>query len=167
MGFTEGLGEPEIVTLLFTDLVGSTELLGQLGEQGAEALRRTHFDLIREAVAVHRGREVKTLGDGFMVVFASAVDALDCAVAIQRAVDSRRRNAGAVPLEVRIGLHLGEPIRHEGDFFGTPVVVASRLCSSAAGGEILTSEVLRSVVGARGDFVFRAVGPLALKGMSE
>ncbi len=51
MGFTEGLGEPEIVTLLFTDLVGSTELLGQLGEQGAEALRRTHFDLIREAAA--------------------------------------------------------------------------------------------------------------------
>ncbi|MEY2425543.1 MAG: eukaryotic-like serine/threonine-protein kinase, partial [Actinomycetota bacterium] len=73
-----------IVTVLFTDVVNSTQLLDDLGEEQAEKIRRDHFSAIRAAVAEHAGEEVKTLGDGFMIVFGSAVDALRCAVAIQR-----------------------------------------------------------------------------------
>ena len=74
------------MTLLFTDLVGSTELLGKLGDDEAERLRRVHFGLLREVAAAHGGEEVKNLGDGLMVAFASAVNAVGCAIGIQQAV---------------------------------------------------------------------------------
>ena len=152
--------EGGIVTLLFTDVVNSTELLARLGDDRADAVRRSHFVALREAIAEHNGREVKTMGDGFMVVFASAVDALGCAVAIQQAASSRE-------VEVRVGLHVGEPTRDGDDYFGTPVVVASRLCDAAAGGQILTSDLVRALVGTRGDFGFHDAGYLALKGLTE
>jgi class 3 adenylate cyclase/DNA-binding NarL/FixJ family response regulator len=157
----------EIVTLLFTDLVGSTDLLEELGEEGAEELRQTHFALLREAVGAHRGSEVKNLGDGLMAVFGSAVDAVACALAIQRGVaDHNRRHVGP-ELSLRVGLHLGEPIRSENDYFGTAVVVAKRLCDRAAGGEILASQLVADLVGSRRAFRFASVGKMQLKGLAE
>jgi tetratricopeptide (TPR) repeat protein len=141
-------------------LVNSTELLAQLGDERAETLRRTHFRILRDAVADHGGHEVKTMGDGIMVVFASAVDAVRCGAAIQRATNHKG-------VEVRVGLHVGEPIREEGDYFGTPVVVARRLCDAAAGGQILTSDLVHALVGTRGEFSFHDAGFLALKGITE
>ena len=156
------------VTFLFTDLVGSTELLDKLGDDEAERLRQAHFRLLREAVAGRHGQEVKNLGDGLMVAFASAVDALACAVVMQEAVRLHNQQPGQQhPLEVRIGLHVGEPLRDEEDYFGTPVVVAKRLCDSAGGGRILVSELVRGLVGSRGGYVFRVLGPVALKGFAE
>jgi len=87
------------VTLLFTDLVGSTALLDQLGDDAAEQVRRTHFRLLRDAVAAHGGAEVKNLGDGLMVVFASAVDAVGCAVTMQQAVHRYSERQGAQHLQ--------------------------------------------------------------------
>ncbi len=156
-----------VVTLLFTDLVGSTELLGELGDDEAERLRRMHFGLLRDVAAAYSGEEVKNLGDGLMVAFASAVNALSCAVGIQQAVHRYNTRKGEDRLQVRVGLNVGEPIRDEGDYFGTPVVVAKRLCDSAEGGQILASELLRALVGSRGDFRFRPLGAVALKGISE
>ena len=127
--------EGGIVTILFTDVVNSTEVMMQLGDERAETQRREHFRVLRDAIAEHGGHEVKTLGDGIMVVFASAVDAARCAVAIQRSTTAKG-------VEVRVGLHVGEPIRDEDDYFGTPVVVARRLCDAAAGGQILTSDLV-------------------------
>jgi len=156
------------VTFLFTDLVGSTELLDKLGDDEAERLRQAHFRLLREAVAGRHGQEVKNLGDGLMVAFASAVDALACAVVMQEAVRLHNQQPGQEHLlEVRIGLHVGEPVRDEDDYFGTAVVVAKRLCDSAEGGRILVSELVRGLVGSRGGYVFRVLGPLALKGFAE
>jgi class 3 adenylate cyclase/tetratricopeptide (TPR) repeat protein len=155
------------VTLLFTDLVGSTELLDDLGDEQAEQLRRVHFGLLREVALSHAGQEVKSLGDGLMVAFASSVDAAACAIGIQRAVDRRNRREGNVRLTVRIGLHVGEPIRDEDDFFGTSVVVARRLCDRAEGGQILASELVRQLIGGRGGFSFRPVGELSLKGFTH
>ena len=156
------------VTILFTDLVGSTELMQRLGDDQAEELRRVHFQLLREAMAAHGGREVKTIGDSFMVAFDSAVDAVGCAVTMQQAV--RRHNDDQQPamrLHVRIGLHVGEPVREEQDYFGTPVVIARRLCDSARGGEIRASGLVRELVGSRGGFTFFNLGPLTLKGISD
>ena len=160
-------GGGDIVTLLFTDLVGSTELLQNLGDDSAEAVRRSHFRLLRDVVAAHGGHEVKNLGDGLMVVFGSALDALRSAVTIQRAVSRHNRTGQGHPFAIRVGLHAGEPVREEDDFFGTPVVVARRLCDAAGGGQILASQLLVGLVGSRGAFAFRSVGPLALKGLAD
>ncbi len=157
------------VTLLFTDLVGSTELLDELGDEQADELHRSHFRLLRDAVAASGGREVKSLGDGLMVVFSSATSALACSVAMQQAVHRHNnlRPPGGPELHVRIGVHAGEPIRDEQDFFGTPVVIARRLCENAEGGQILSSEVVRGLVGSRGGHTFRNLGALRLKGFAK
>jgi class 3 adenylate cyclase len=161
------MSDAGIVTLLFTDLVGSTELLERVGDDAAERVRRTHFGLLREAVASRCGEEVKNLGDGLMVVFPSAVEAVGCAVAIQQAVARHNQETGAVPFEVRVGLHVGEPVRDEGDYFGKSVVVAKRLCDAADGGQILASELVQGLVGSRGGHSFRPLGLVTLKGLAE
>ncbi len=154
------------VTLLFTDQVGSTETLQSVGDEEGERLRRAHFGLLREAAAMHGGEEVKNLGDGLMVAFVSAVDAVACAITIQQAVH-RAGVGGELAFAVRIGLNVGEPIRDEGDYFGTPVVIAKRLCDAGAPGQILASELVRALVGTRGGFAYRALGAIPLKGVAD
>ena len=156
-----------VVALLFTDLVGSTNVLERLGDVAAERVRRAYFRLLREAVSSHSGQEVKNLGDGLMVVFGSVVEAVGCAVAVQDAVERHNRNHPEAVLWVRVGLHVGEPVREERDFFGTAVVVAQRLCDRATGGQILASELVRGLVDPRGQYGFRSVGRLPLKGLRE
>ncbi len=154
-----------VVVILFTDLVGSTELLARLGDDAAEDLRRVHFGLLRSAIDANDGREVKTLGDGVMATFASPVQAVRCAVSIQRAVEEYDRHHPEAPLRVRVGLHAGEPVQAEDDFHGTAVVVAKRLCDGAEGGQILASQLVEGLVGSRGSFTFRPAGSLRLKGL--
>lgn len=151
-----------IVTLLFTDLVGSTALLDELGDDEFDRLRRVHFKMLREQVTAAGGNEVKSLGDGLMVVVPGAVDAVRCAVEMQRAV----AGAPGAGVEVRVGLHVGDPIRDEDDYFGLPVVVARRLCDLAQGGQILASSLVRDLVGTRGGFEFRPLGEVELRGLS-
>lgn len=103
-----------------------------------------------------------------MAVFPSAVDAVACAVRMQQTVDDHnQQHHELVPLRVRVGLHIGEPIRGDDDYFGTPVVVAQRLCDSASGGQILASELLRNLVGTRGGYSFRKTGLGELRGMGD
>ncbi|TMK84628.1 MAG: adenylate/guanylate cyclase domain-containing protein, partial [Actinobacteria bacterium] len=136
-----------VVTLLFTDIVGSTELLSRLGDDAFEGVRRLHFRTLGEVVKAAGGSEVKKLGDGLMAAFGSSVDAVGCATAIQGAVARQNLAAGEGRVEVRVGLHVGEPIRDEEDYYGTPVVVAKRLCDLANGGQVLTSSLVRDLVG--------------------
>jgi class 3 adenylate cyclase/ATP/maltotriose-dependent transcriptional regulator MalT len=156
----------QIVTLLFTDLTGSSALLRRLGDEAGEDLRRRHFGILREAVAETGGQEVKNLGDGLMVVFDSAVAASSCAISMQRAIE-RHNATGGSPLGVRVGIHVGEPIRDEDDYFGAAVVVAKRLCDAAGAGQILASSLVRGLVSSRSGFAFVPVGDLSLKGMDE
>ena len=153
-------GTAGVVTFLFTDLVGSTALIDRLGDDAADSVRRNHFDLLRKSIEEAGGEEVKNLGDGLMVSFASPVAAVSCAVAMQRALaESEHR--------IRVGVHAGEPVQDGDDYFGTPVVVAKRLCDRAEGGQILATELLAGLVGTRGGFTFLARGRLSLKGLSE
>lgn len=156
-----------MVTLLFTDLVASTEMLTRLGDDAAEEVRRTHFALLRQAIATTGGEEVKSLGDGLMVAFDSGVDALRCAVDMQRRIEEHNAAWAGPRLAVRVGLHAGEPLREGDDFHGEAVVVASRLCNEAEGGQILTSELVAGLVGSRDAFRFRPAGRLRLKGLPE
>ena len=156
------------VTVLFTDLVGSTEQRQRLGDDEAEQLRRVHFGLLRDALKLGRGHEVKNMGDGLMVAFSSALDALACAIAIQQGM--HRHNEGRPDdhrLHVRVGAHVGEPVHDEEDYFGTSVDIAGRLCDSAQGGQIVVSELVRALVGNWGGHAFRALGPLSLKGLER
>ena len=111
----------QTVTVLFTDLVGSTELSARLGPEASEALRQTHFGLLRAAVGAAGGAEVKNLGDGLMVVFTSLSRALACAVSDAAGDRSSQppRAVGAA-LSVRIGISTGEATEDDGDYFGDP-----------------------------------------------
>jgi class 3 adenylate cyclase/tetratricopeptide (TPR) repeat protein len=155
----------ETVTVLFTDLVGSTELAARLGPAGADEVRRIHFGLLRDAVARHDGTEVKNLGDGIMVVFTGPSQALSCAVAMQQAID-RHNRIGGEPLAIRVGISAGETTVEEGDYFGEPVVEAARLCAGATGGRILLTDVVRAMSRGRGH-VIAPLGELPLKGLPE
>jgi predicted ATPase/class 3 adenylate cyclase len=157
------MASEQTICVLFTDLVESTALASRVGPEAAERLRREHFTMLREAVAAAGGREVKNVGDGLMVAFASSVAATRCAVAMQQAQEQRNRRSED-RLAVRIGISLGDASPADGDYFGPPVVEASRLCDAAAGGQILAGEVVRLMAGTRADYSFQSVGELALKG---
>jgi len=167
VGESHGGAERSTAIVLFTDLVGSTELRSRLGDDAAEALRRTHDRLIADAVGGHRGRLVKHLGDGVMATFAGASDALGAAVAIQQALDRHNRSgAGGAPrLEIKIGASAGDVAVEEGDCFGTPVIEAARLCAAAGGGQILVTEIVRLLAGTGGGHRCTPVGALDLKGL--
>src|SRR5262247_1771774 len=102
------MARTETVTVVFTDLVGSTELASRLGHDAYEALRHAHFTALRGAVSKHNGSEVKTTGDGLMLAFDSAADAIACAVSMQQATDGAARNAQRQPLQIRVGISSGE-----------------------------------------------------------
>lgn len=152
------------LTVLFTDIVGSTELLSGLDGRESERLLSGHLGTLRDQVTRFGGTEVKNLGDGVMATFSSANEGLDCAVAMQRACS--RPPAGARrEVAVRIGVSTGDVRTEESDCFGTAVIEASRLCAVAEGRQILASEATRIV--ARGYESLRAAGELHLKGLPE
>ena len=156
----------QTVTVVFTDLVGSTALLSRVGEERAEALRREHFGILRDGIALTGCREVKNLGDGLMIVAESAAQGAAYSVAIQQAFELRNRRADE-PLLVRVGISLGDADIEDDDYFGRPVVEAARLCAGAEGGEILAADVVRHLAGTRSGLVFEPVGPLDLKGLDQ
>jgi class 3 adenylate cyclase/tetratricopeptide (TPR) repeat protein len=156
----------ETVTVLFTDLVGSTSLSSTVGPALAEELRREHFALLREAIEEAGGEEVKNLGDGLMVTFASASSALACGVGMQQRIERRNRDSDH-QLSIRVAVANGEADRAEDDWFGPPVIEAARLCARAQGDQILVGELARMMVGARGEHYLTSVGALELKGLPE
>ena len=160
------MAQTENVTILFTDLVGSTELASSLVPEAADSLRRAHFSALRKAVAATGGTEVKNLGDGIMVVFPSGSAALACAVAMQQAVD-RENRTGDHSLGLRVGLSTGEASREGDDYFGDPVVESARLCAEARGGQILTTEFVRMMAGRRIAHTLHSLGEMQLKGLVE
>ncbi len=132
------------LTMLFSDVEGSTRLLGRLGDQYAEVLSAQR-GLLRAAFGRHHGTEMGTEGDSFFVVFASAVEAARACVESQRALAAHAWPPGARP-QVRMGLHSGEPTRHEDGYVGMDVHRAARIAASAHGGQVVMSEVTGQLV---------------------
>jgi class 3 adenylate cyclase len=164
------LGSEDIHTILFTDVEGSTALTQRLGDAKARDLLREHERITRDALKQHGGSEVKTMGDGFMTSFTSATKALECAIAMQRALGQRNESAEE-SVRVRIGLNAGEPIAEDdpggrGDLFGTAVNMAARIAGKAEGGEILASNVVRELVAGKG-FLFNDRGETELRGFED
>ena len=153
----------ETVTVLITDVVGSTALESRIGPARADALREEHFQLIRDAVQEAGGKEVKNTGDGLMVAFRSTVAAVSCAVSVQQRLDRRNREADE-PLLVRIGLSCGDATVAEGEYFGLPVVEATRLCAYCSGGQILANALVGHL-SLGSEHAVTPVGDIELKGL--
>jgi class 3 adenylate cyclase len=154
------------VTLMFTDIEGSTPLTQRVGDEGAQKLLREHNETIRRALGSYNGKEIKHTGDGIMASFFSASRAVGSAVYIQRSFATRNDINPEDAVRVRIGLNAGEPIAEGEDLFGTSVQLARRLCDRAQTGRILVSDVVRQLVAGKG-FEFNYLGAESLKGFDE
>jgi class 3 adenylate cyclase len=170
-------------TVLFTDLVGHTEMMSRLGDERGRAVLREHERITREVLKAHGGAEIKTMGDGFMASFRSVTRAVECAIALQRAFAERTTPGPArpealvgraeqprpdlrEPLHVRVGLNAGEPIEEDGDLFGATVILASRIAAKAEGGEILVADTVRGLCSGKG-FLFADRGEFVAKGFED
>jgi len=161
-------GRPEgTVTIMFTDIEGSTEMIERLGDGDASLLVKEHNDIVRTHVAECGGYEVKFRGDGFMLAFTSAAKGVRCAIAIQEAMKDFGERHPEAPLGVCIGINSGEAVPDGDDFLGTAVNIAARLADSASGGEVMVSSVVRDLVAPSGEFKFLPEQEISLKGISE
>lgn len=151
--------------VMFTDIVGSTEMTVRLGDAAALELVRVHDSLVRRALCAHRGREVKHTGDGIMAAFDDVGRAVRAAADIQRHFLAYNRCA-AESLSVRIGIHAGEPVEDHNDLFGATVHLAARLCSEAEAAGIMVSGLVRELCDVAGGY-FVYLGERRLKGFAE
>ena len=156
---------PSTVTLLFSDMVASTELLQQLGDSVASEIFRDHTALLTRAVATHRGTFIKQMGDGILATFTAASAAVRCAVAVRAEIVARNM-AAPTALRVRIGLAAGEPIADGDDLFGSVVHLAARVCTAARPDEVLVTDTVYHLVDAKG-FRFGPARSVRLKGFAQ
>jgi pimeloyl-ACP methyl ester carboxylesterase len=154
------------VVVLFTDIVGSTDLTSIWGDRDAQDVVRSHDAIVRAALEGFGGTEVKHTGDGIMASFPSATAAVGSAIAIQRGVDRYSSTHAGREVSVRVGINAGEPLREGGDLFGTAVQLAARICSAAQPGQILVSAVVQHLVAGKG-FSFSPAAPLDARGFPE
>jgi class 3 adenylate cyclase len=157
--------DPALRAVMFTDIVGSTEMTARLGDSAALELVRVHDALVRRGLEAYSGREVKHTGDGIMASFDEVANAVRAAADIQRRFAAFNADA-TESLSVRIGVHAGEPVAEHNDLFGATVQLASRLCSEAEADGIVVSGFVRELCGEdRARFV--ALGERRLKGFAE
>ncbi len=149
---------------MFTDVAGYTEL-AQADEAGALRLVREHEKLVRPLLAAHRGRKVKSLGDGLLLEFSNALDAVECGVELQRRVHELQAAPALRSLKVRVGIHLGDVQPRGKDILGDSVNIASRVEPLAGPGEICISEQVFAQVRNKLPYQFDRLGPRLLKGV--
>ena len=155
-------------TVLFTDIVGSTELRVRAGDLMADELFLRFERLLGQIVTAHDGTVVKGLGDGIMATFHRSADGVLAAMEMQRGTHREGRHASEDRrVEIRVGISAGDVAWNDGDCHGTPVVTASRLCAAAVGGQILCDDLVRGLGRGNSELTFRIVGELSLKGLPE
>ena len=162
----DGGRDNAVRSVMFTDIVGSTELAQRLGDNIAFELVTTHDAIVRAAVAEHHGRVIKHTGDGIMAVFVSPVSAVKAACKIQTAVSALKPEPGRPDFKVRIGAAAGEPIERDNDFFGSTVNLAARLCAQADPGGVLVSTGIAELCLGKG-MKFAGLREVKLKGFDE
>jgi adenylate cyclase len=155
-----------IVVIMFTDLVGSTQMTHDRGDFGAQEIVRSHNAIVRTALAENHGEEVKHTGDGIMASFANPVGSVSAAIRIQQDLDKHNRDNPSNPVNVRIGLNAGDAVREEDDFFGQTVQLAARICDKADTGQIFITQSVRDLCQSHA-FDMAETGPYALKGIDE
>lgn len=165
-GFRAQTSPDGMMTIIFTDIVGSTEMLERLGEERWLELIQTHNRLVGACVEEHEGTVVKSQGDGFMLAFSHSSVALLCAANLQRAMSRHDRDHPDSPLPIRIGMHTGNVFSLEEDFIGRAVVLAARITGQARAGEILVSSAVKQYTDRVGHWRFGQGIQLRLKGLA-
>jgi len=155
-----------IMTVMFTDMVGSTDMTQDRGDKAAQHLVRRHNTIVRNALAQYAGKEIKHTGDGIMASFSSAASGVEAAISIQRAIAKHNAQNPHQDLHIRVGINAGEPIEEEEDLFGTTVQLAARVCARCDTDEILCSNVVKELASGRG-LAFESLGAQELKGFKE
>ena len=155
------------VTIMFSDIEGSTSLNDELGDKAWIKILSRHDDIVRAAIARHHGHIVKNQGDGFMVVFTEPGDALNAAIRMHRNLGGMRGKLLSTPIAIRIGMHRGEVVARDDDFYGLNVAMAARIAAEARGKETLVSEDVRDVLAERSAFAFTDPIEVSLKGVSQ
>jgi pimeloyl-ACP methyl ester carboxylesterase/class 3 adenylate cyclase len=148
-----------LATILFTDIVDSTSRASEMGDKAWRELLQAHDATVRREVARFRGNEVKSLGDGFLILFDGPARAIHCAQAITEAM-------APLGIKVRAGLHTGEVERTEADVLGIAVHLAARIMDTASAGEVVISRTVRDLVAGSG-IAFDDAGEHSLKGIEE
>lgn len=152
------------VTILFSDIENSTATNERLGDRAWVRVLTLHDRIVRAQVEARKGFIVKSQGDGFMVAFSEAADAVECAIGIQRALASDRR-LRKNPIQVRIGVHAGTAVERKGDLFGRNVALAARVAGTGRGGQILISDAVAEHIGERKDLALGRPHQVELKGL--
>ncbi len=155
-----------IVCIMFTDLVGSTQMTHERGDYGAQEVVRIHNAIVRTALASHHGKEVKHTGDGIMASFTSAANAVRAAMQIRESLTEHNAGDEALQVRVRMGLNAGEALQEEDDFFGTTVQLAARVCDKAGEGEVFVTDNVRELSKGQG-IEFETAGKYDMKGVPE
>ena len=152
--------------VMFTDMVGSTRITQEFGDDAVMTLLDAHDRIVRDALAAAGGREVKHTGDGIMAAFSSAVAAVRCGTRIQSELVEHRRSNDQLPLNVRIGAAAGEPVEQRNDLFGSTVQLAARLCAYAQPNQIVVSHAIAEMCLGKG-LQFEDLGDATLKGFNQ
>ena len=152
--------------IMFTDLKDSMRMTTLHGDAKALHLLHIHNALTRAELQKHRGREVKHTGDGIMASFAAAPDAVECAIAIQKAFATYNQENPNAPLFLRIGVSAGEPIEEHGDLFGKAVQLAARLCAHAEPARILVAQLVKDHCQGK-EFPFSELSEITPKGFDR
>ncbi len=160
-------GNPQTTTVLITDMEGSTAEMEGLGDAVGMDVIRTHERLVRAVVHTHGGREIKSMGDGFMVAFDAPAKGIACALDVQEALHEHNASHPEQSINVRMGLNVGPVIEEGGDLYGTTVNATSRIAAKARSGQVLVSEDIRNASGDAGDWTFVDRGLFWLKGLRE
>jgi class 3 adenylate cyclase len=157
-----GTDLPEgVVTIVFTDVEGSSELVRDLGDHEAHPILRRHDEVVRQVLAEHEGIEVERSGDAFMLAFRFPSKAVAFAVALHD------RLAADAEVRVRIGMDTGEVIREEKGYFGRTVFRAARIAQLGEGGQVLASEATRVMAESVPGVKFVDLGERELNGLGD
>ncbi len=155
------------MTIVFTDIEGSTAMVEELGDERWIEVLRVHNWIVRDRLRDFDGTEVKHQGDGFMLAFDSTRTALRFAIKLQRSFGEQRETNPDYSVVVRIGMHTGFVIRELDDYIGRDVIVAARIADAARGGEILVSREVREFASGEEDIVFSPEHMVELRGLRE
>ena len=163
VGVKPGLNPDATVTLLFCEVESPSLMMRGLESTPGQDVLGFHIAIVRQQVTNHAGFQVKAMDDGFMLAFSSARRALQCAIAIQRAIEAHNQQNPDEQVLVRMGMHTGEVIKEVDDFYGQNVILASRIAQEARGGQILVSSLVKELTADAGDIQFDEKEHLQLK----
>ena len=154
------------VTVLFTDMVGSTALTQTKGDAVAQQVVRAHNRIVRDALTEFVGREIKHTGDGIMASFATTSMSVEASISIQKKVEAHNQAKPDLPLHLKIGINAGEPISEDDDLFGTTVQLAARIVDKAQSEQIFVSEIVRGICAGK-ETKFKNLGHFEMKGFAD